>query len=165
MVARNSQQTAESYIDWLAAAGYKPHDMLAERDALSFKEQKTQYKLQLSRRCPTVSYQVDGNLIDEGYKCDFMVLAGHEDAPGPWTQVLVELKGTAVEHAITQLESSIKHPMLIHRDVAVRKARIVAQSFPSHKSNPVVEKARRRFQTLYKCELKTVKSNQPDKIF
>lgn len=52
-----------------------------------------------------------------------------------------------------------KHPS--NDDV---RARIVGQSFPSSKSNPVMEKAKQEFRKKYNCDLRSMKSGQDDKL-
>lgn len=44
------------------------------------------------------------------------------------------------------------------------RARIVAQSFPSNKSNPTMEKAKQEFRKDYNCDLRGMKSGQEDKL-
>ena len=148
----------------LIAKGFSPYHKLADREDLSLKENCTKYVMQLEKRTPTVSFHVDGYIINEGNKCDYIVMAQSDVRKNRWTEILVELKGTDVKKAIEQLESSLNADILKNGLIESLKARLVALSFPSHKSNPVLEKARRRFERVYKCELKTVKSGQPDKI-
>lgn len=146
----------------LIAAGFVPSHSLADRDQLSVKEVRTIYIMRLSRRCSTIAFQVDGRIISSGNKCDYIILIN--DRATTWTEILTELKGTDVDHAITQLEESLKAAILDNPTITTKKARIVAQSFPSNKSNPNLAKAKRRFLSTYGCELKTVKSGQPDTV-
>jgi len=150
--------------DSLIAKGFVPHHQLAQRKELSLKENRTKYVMNLCSNCLTVSFRVDGQIIEEGDKCDYVVLAEHDPVSHLWKEIFVELKGTDVEHAISQLEASLGADILKNPMISQRKARIVALSFPSSKSNPAVEKAKRRFQSIYNCELKSVKSGQPDMI-
>lgn len=120
--------------------------------------------MKCATKVPVGCFKVDGYLIKEGQKCDYMVLVQPDAKVVEFVQVLVELKGTDVEHAIKQLESSLSNSLLQHSSIRAKKARIVAQSFPSSKSNPAVAMAKRRFWNSYKCELKTVKSGQLDKV-
>ena len=48
-------------------------------------------------------YEVDGKIITEGNKCDYMVL--NDDMK---TAYLIELKGDRIHHAIKQLEDTLK---------------------------------------------------------
>lgn len=165
MAEKVSGARKPSYTDTLKAAGHEPKHAPADRRELSFKEKGTCYRMTFGRSCPTVSYAVDGEMVKDGNKCDYMALVGHEATAAPWTQVLVELKGVDIKHGLVQLEESLKHPMLNHDDITVRKARLAGRSFPSSRNNMDVERARKQFMSRYHCELKTVKSNQPDKIF
>lgn len=139
---------------------------LAERQNLSLKEKQTIYRLEFDRRRLCVSFQVDGDIVKNGNKCDFLVLAQEDDKDRDkkWKAVFIELKGTDVEHALTQLDASMSNPLLNHDSTSVRHARIVAKSFPSSKSNPKFEKAKRDFKVRHKCSLKQVSSGNPDLI-
>ena len=48
-------------------------------------------------------YLIDGNIIKEGNKCDYMVL--NDDMK---TAYLIELKGDRIHHAIKQLEDTLR---------------------------------------------------------
>lgn len=148
----------------LIANGFTPHHTLADRERLSLKEKRTQYIMQLSEKFPTASFQIDGKIITEGNKCDFIILVKHNPIAHLWKEVFIELKGTDIKHAIEQLETTLKIEILQHPTINERKARIVALSFPSYKSNPTIELAKRRFLSSYRCELKSVKSGQPDQV-
>ncbi|MDE7190033.1 MAG: hypothetical protein K2N96_07820, partial [Muribaculaceae bacterium] len=54
---------------------YSPAQSLASRENLSIKETKTTYKLSFGIRRQSVVYQIDGNIITEGNKCDYLILA------------------------------------------------------------------------------------------
>lgn len=150
--------------DRLKKLGYMPCIPLDMRERLSLKEERTTYVLKCAKKAPITCFKVDGYIITEGRKCDYMILVQDILVPNLFMQILVELKGTDVAHAISQLESSLTNHLLQHNSINSRKARIVAQSFPSSKSNPIIANAKRNFLTKYKCELKTVKTNQPDII-
>lgn len=145
----------------LVALGYNPEQGMAIRKLVSVSEKGKVYKLQITESRKSIVYQVDGNIITDGNKCDKMILVEH--TADEWTQILVELKGGDVSHAILQLESSLKHPNLQHPSNKEKMARIVATSFPSSRGNPILEKAKIRFLRNYNCDLRGVKSNQPDK--
>lgn len=146
----------------LVSLNYYPSNLLCLRDRLSIKEDRTTYILALDDKLKTVSFQIDGYIICDGLKCDHLILI--QNAGNQWCEIFVELKGTDVNHAIEQLESTISREPFAQTSSSHKKARIVAQSFPSNKSNPIVEKAKRRFLNKYRCELKSVKSLQPDRI-
>lgn len=140
---------------------------LAERQNLSLKEKQTIYRLEFDRRRSCVAFQVDGDIVKRGNKCDFLVLAREESKSGEekWKAVFIELKGTDVKHALIQLDASMSNPLFNHASTSERHARIVAKSFPSSKSNPKFEKAKRDFKTKHKCSLKQVPSGNPDLIY
>ena len=139
---------------------------LAERKNLSIKEQQTLYRLEFDRRRSIVVFHIDGDIVKTGNKCDFLVLAKQEEnsPEEDWKAIFVELKGTDVVHALTQLDASMSDSRLNHPSITERHARIVAKSFPSSKSNPKFEKAKRDFKIKHKCSLKQISSGAPDLI-
>lgn len=139
---------------------------LAERKNLSLKEKQTIYRLEFTQRRSCSVFHIDGDIIKEGNKCDFLILAKQEEYQPEenWKAIFVELKGTDVEHALVQLDTSMSDPKMKHSSIKERHARIVAKSFPSSKSNPKFEKAKRDFKTRHKCSLKQVSSGCPDVI-
>lgn len=84
---------------------FAPYLPLTDRKNLSLKEQQTLYKLDFGKRRKCVSYQIDGNIIKTGNKCDFLILAKQEEDENNnnWKAIFVELKGTDVEHALNSL--------------------------------------------------------------
>lgn len=155
-----TQSTLHSHL----SLRHTPHMPLALRQRLSLKEQRTVYCAEFGERRESVVYHVDGDIITEGYKCDFLILADRKDNKRSWLGVFVELKGTDVEHALQQLEATLRHPELNHPSVSGRHARIVARSFPSSKANPRFEAAKRRFKMTLKTSLKQVKSGDTDRL-
>lgn len=145
---------------------YKPKLALCSRENLSLKEQQTEYRLQFGNQRTCVAYQIDGTIITKGNKCDYLVLAKQNENPqdNNWKAIFVELKGTDVEHALEQLDASMSNSKLKHSSINERHARIVAKSFPSNKSNPKFEAAKRIFKEKHKCSLKQVSSKQPDLV-
>ncbi len=140
---------------------------LAQRKNLSLKEKQTVYRLEFNQRVECGCFQIDGDIIKTGNKCDFLVLAQENESNNKeerWKEVFVELKGTDVEHALVQLDASMSHSKMKHSSISERHARIVAKSFPSSKSNPKFEKAKRDFKIKHKCSLKQVSSGCPDMI-
>ncbi len=106
------------------------------------------------------------HIITEGNKCDYLVLAKQDENPqnNNWKAIFIELKGTDVEHALEQLDASMSNGELKHGSINERHARIVAKSFPSSKSNPKFEAAKRTFKEKHKCSLKQVSSGCPDLV-
>ena len=151
----------------LVTAGYTSSQSLQSRKIVTVAEQGRKYTLQLSGKEPSVVYDIDGYIIREGQRCDKLVLvdlcqAGDSES---WAEIFVELKGKDVAHAIDQLRETIKNPLFKHPANKKIKARIVAASFPSNKSNPIVEKAKIEFaKKPYFCELRCLKNGQKDTI-
>lgn len=147
---------------------YTPKLPLTDRKSLSLKERNTTYRLNFSKSRLSVAYQIDGNIITKGNKCDYLVLARQDNSERDdekWKSVFVELKGTDVLHAILQLDATLDNEMFKHPSINEIHARIVAKSFPANTANVEFEKARRRFKTKHKnCIFKQVSSNQPDFI-
>lgn len=146
---------------------YPPRLPLAERENLSIKETNTTYKLCFGKRRQSVAYQVDGNIIKEGNKCDFLILARQDNTEDneKWKSIFVELKGKDVLHALEQLDATLDNKVFRHTSINEVHARIVAKSFPANNANTEFEKAKRRFKAKHKnCSFKQVSSNQPDVI-
>lgn len=144
----------------LEEEGYIVEQPLTVRKKVSTSENGKRYTLEISDSKESVVYQVDGHIITQGNKCDKMVLV--ERANDDWMQILVELKGVDVNHAIVQLESTLQNGKLKHPTNKEKRARIVAASFPANRGNTVLEKAKIRFRQVYQCDLRGLKSNQPD---
>ena len=145
----------------LQREGYSTEQPLTARKVVSTAEKGKRYVLQVNDSKESVVYQVDGQIITAGSKCDKMVLV-KEDSSN-WIQIFVELKGVDVHHAIEQLETTLQNEMLKHPTNKEKRARIVAASFPANRGDVTMEKAKVRFIKAYKCDLRGLKSNQPDK--
>ena len=147
----------------LMSSGFLPQQEWMQRTLISVKENGKKYILKVSENCFSSVFQIDGCIIREGEKCDKLILC--EVTPNSITlnEVFVELKGCDVSHAIKQLEATLQCPTLKHTSTR-RFARIIASSYPSSKNNPMVERAKVRLRTQYQCELKCLKSNQPDTL-
>lgn len=145
---------------------FSPEFPLVLRENLSLKEQQTKYVLRFGKRRSCVVYRIDGYIITEGNRCDYVVLSKQDESESDnrWKAIFVELKGTDVEHALKQLDAGMSNPRLKHDSINERHARIVAKSFPSSKSNPKFEAAKRLFKQRHNCSLKQVSSGTPDLI-
>lgn len=144
--------------------GYVPEQDWMIRKVLSTVEKGQKYRLEGIEGMNSVVFQVDGKIIATGSKCDKLVIVEKDAGSKKEVGILVELKGKDVMHAVDQLEATLKYGLLKHSNVCTKKARIVASAFPSSSGNLTVEKAKVRFLKNYHCELKTLKSMQPDKI-
>lgn len=105
--------------------------------------------------------------MKDGQRCDKLILVKRSEndvEPEQWTEVFVELKGVDTGHAINQLRETLKKSIFKHSSNDIVRARIVAQSFPSNKSNPTMEKAKSEFRKNYNCDLRGMKSGQEDKL-
>ena len=147
----------------LTAQGFAPEQALMPRKTVSTAEKGVKYTLEDLADRNTVVYQVDGSIITDGNKCDKLVLvelkAGEE-----WAEIFVELKGTDVKHALEQIKATVGKQIFQHASNKDIRARIVAKSFPSSKSSPEVEKARKELKSKHNCELKTIKNGQKDRL-
>lgn len=141
--------------------GYAAEQQFNVRKVITVSEKGKRYTLQICSLKESVVYQVDGYIITVGNKCDKMILVKNND--DDWIQIFVELKGVDVGHAIVQLESTLQNKKLEHPANKEKRARIVAASFPANRGNTIMEKAKIRFLQKYGCDLRGLKSNQPDK--
>ena len=149
--------------DVLCSKSFHPEKERDMRSELSVKEKGVSYVLRLKSKLYTSVFQIDGKIICDGNKCDKLVVVEFPDNEG-WANVFVELKGSNVSHAIVQLESTLRHPLFHDEHPQKSYARIVSTSMPMRRNDPEWEKAQIRFLKNYKCELKRVKSQQPDSL-
>lgn len=159
------QKTYKSTHERLVEAGFSPEQPLMVRAKVSTAEKGKRYTLVTSGREESVVYAVDGNIVKKGQRCDKLILVKRSISgvePEQWTESFIELKGVDTNHAIGQLRETLKNPIFKHPSNDVVRARIVAQSFPSNKSNPAMEKAKQEFRKAYNCDLRGMKSGQED---
>lgn len=153
--------------DRLASDGFLPEQLLKVREKVSVSENGKRYLLSTNGIEESVVYAVDGNIVKEGQRCDKLVLVRQSAkgiTPERWTEIFVEMKGVDTNHAIDQLRQSLKKSVFKHPSNADIRARIVAQSFPSNKSNPTMEKAKQEFRKYFLCDLRGMKTGQNDKL-
>ena len=139
-------------IDKLARLGFDPEQTLQERKEIVVKEKGKEYRLTLEPQKLCAAYQVDGHIIKEGNKCDKLVVAVVDK--DRWVETFVELKGRDTEHAIKQLETTIQNTVFAHPTIVEKRARIVGQRIPRCNGSSVVERAKKKFKTMYKCDLR-----------
>ena len=121
------------------------------RDQFVCSEKRSRYALSLDPKMEGWRYQVDGYIIKEGDKCDALILVKDGD---DFAEVFVELKGSDVSHAITQLEETLKNDLFKGSDSLVRWARIAIYSYPkSLRLDQEVDKKTGAFLKKYRCEL------------
>lgn len=140
-----------------------PEQPLNPRKIVSVKEKGTRYLGSVRPPRNTVVFQIDGNIIIEGNKCDKLILSDDND-PNCCIGHFVELKGCDIKHAIQQLKSTLECPLFKDSSLSKKFARVVGNSFPSSAGNPIVEKAKIYFKRNYHCELRMLKSDQPDQV-
>lgn len=114
-------------------------------------EKRSKYVLSLDPPMEGWRYQVDNYIITEGDKCDALILVKEG---GDVAEVFVELKGSDVSHAITQLEETLKHSLFKDNDFLSRWGRIAVYSYPkSQLLDREVDKKAGEFLKKYRCEL------------
>ena len=139
----------ETY-DKLSVNGFSPADH-GVRNQFVCSERRSKYVLSLEPSMEGWRYQVDNYIITAGDKCDALILAKEG---GDYAEVFVELKGSDVSHAITQLEETLKHDLFKNNDFLLRWARIAVYSYPkSQLLDQVVDKKTGEFLKKYRCEL------------
>lgn len=151
----------------LMAEGFKPEQPLRIRAKISIGEKGKRYMLDTDGVEESAVYGVDGYILKHGQRCDKLVLvkrSAKDVKPEIWAETFVELKGVDTAHAIDQLRQTLKQPIFKHASNEIVRARIVAQSFPSNKSNPTMEKAKQEFRRDYNCDLRGMKTGQVDKL-
>lgn len=153
---------AENTYSFLKESGFEPSQKLLVRKILATTEHGERYHLNISGNKKSSLFQVDGYIVTIGKKCDKLVLV--EKEADDWAEIFVELKGVDVFSAIDQLRTSLENPIFKHVTNKELRARIVAQSFPSNKSNPIMEKAKIEFRQKYHCDLRGMKNGQEDSI-
>lgn len=164
---KSEKKSYNSTHERLIAEGYEPEQGLQVRAKISISEKGKRYLLTTNGKEECVAYAVDGNIVKDGQRCDKLVLvkrSANDAKPERWTEVFVELKGVDTNHAIDQLRQTLKKTIFKHSTNDDIRARIVAQSFPSNKSNPMMEKAKQEFRKDYDCDLRGMKTGQEDRI-
>lgn len=153
-----------STYDSLISSGFKPQLPLEVRKTVVTQELGKKYTLDITKSYPSAVFQVDGNIIKAGLKCDKLVMVKTSDSPSEeWTQIFVELKGHDAIHGMEQLLATAKNDIFANATNKTRKARLVATSCPSNKANPTVEKLKRDFSKM-KIDYKSLKPGQKDKL-
>jgi len=153
---------ADNTYSFLKKSGFEPSQELLVRKKLATTEHGKRYHLNIFDNKKSSLYQVDGYIVTVGKKCDKLVLV--EKETDDWAEIFVELKGVDVASAIDQLRVSLENPIFKHATNKELRARIVAQSFPSNKANPIMEKAKIEFLQKYHCDLRGMKNGQKDSI-
>jgi hypothetical protein len=152
----------ENTYSLLKDRGYEPEQDLAVRKIIATTEFGKRYHLNIRRSQKSSLFQIDGYIVTNGKRCDKLILVERNE--NDWAEIFIELKGIDVASAIEQLKTCLDNPIFKHITNKELRARIIAQSFPSNKSNPIMEKAKIEFIKKYHCDLRGMKSGQQDSI-
>ena len=153
---------AENTYSALKESGYAPEQELSVRRIVATSELGKRYHLNVSQSMRSSLFQIDDYIVTEGKRCDKLVLV--EKAEDNWAEIFVELKGVDVISGVEQLKACLTNPLFKHITNKELRARIIAQSFPSNKSNPMMEKAKIEFRQKFHCDLRGLKNGQQDSI-
>lgn len=139
----------ETYVK-LSEKGFNPADH-GVRNQFVCSEKRSKYTITLEPSMEGWRYKVDNYIITEGDKCDALILV--KDG-SDYVEVFVELKGSDVSHAITQLEETLKNSLFKNNDFLLRWARIAVYSYPKSQMLDIeVDKKIGEFLKIYRCEL------------
>lgn len=111
---------------------------------IKFEEKKSKIVFHNSKRALFYCIQVDGCAIKTGVKCDNML------ANDAGLEYYIELKGCDVDHAIIQLEETIKKLSEDYIDWP-KKAFIISTRQPA--IDVKIQNAKKRFRKNYNAEL------------
>lgn len=153
---------AENTYSSLKKSGFTPEQELSVHKILSTGEHGKRYRLIINGNKLSSVFQIDGNIITEGKRCDKLVLV--ENEKNDWAEIFVELKGVDVSSAIGQLKACLENKIFKHSTNKEIRARIVALSFPSNKADLKMENAKIEFRQKYHCDLRGMKNGQEDSI-
>ncbi|NEP22200.1 hypothetical protein [Moorena sp. SIO3I6] len=112
-----------------------------------FKENKSKLTFENSNRDKILKIKVDGCAIadDETMRCDYAVVPNEE------VEIYVELKGSKIDHAVKQIESTIKllsdNPKKIDKRCFVVSTRVPKQGTD-------IQKLQRKFNNNYNAEFR-----------
>ena len=156
----------------LLGEGFKPSLELEKRSVFVVKENGCKFRMEGMEAYFSCGFQIDGDVISDGEaKCDkLLLIALDKDQKaigenGKWLRIFIELKGANAEHAVSQLEDTLKHELfasLLKKEKQVAYA--VAKSIPSNSSYRELTKIRERFQKQHKCRLEIIKPGNPQTL-
>jgi hypothetical protein len=99
----NYQVNLINYLSWnIANMNFGNCETTTEQNIIVLKENRSRLLIKNSRNEKIRRIVVDGCAITEGQRCDFLIIDANSG------EYFVELKGCDVEHAIKQLEATIK---------------------------------------------------------
>ncbi len=164
---KRGEREYSSTFDRLTIEGFASEQNLQSRSKVTVSEKGKRYALVTTEGQDSVVYAVDGYIVKDGQRCDKLVLVRRTPKgliPENWSEVFVELKGTDIDHAVAQLRATLSNSLFKHPANDDIRARIVAQSFPAHKSDPTMENAKKEFRKNFKCDLRGMKTGQEEKL-
>ena len=157
----------------LLRKGFNPNPELMKRREFVVEENRCRFRMKEMEAYPSCGFQIDGGVIsEEGVRrCDKLLLIALDKNQkaigenGKWLRVFIELKGANVEHAVSQLEDTLKHELFATLPKGEKQvAYAVATQIPSNRSSSEIAKARERFPKKYKCRLEIIKSDNPQRL-
>ena len=139
--------------DRLDAYEGQPEQMWRERKAVSVGERGQSYQVTFVDALPTAVYAIDGGIITDNnvLKCDKLILIEGDNRQ--FVELFVELKGRDIEHAISQMEATLKNNLFKDASVKAKQARIIGRNIPRNSGRAVTEIAKKIFLAIYKCRL------------
>lgn len=139
--------------DKLDAFDGQPEQEWNKRKGISVGERGQVYRANFSQEYMSAVYAIDGGIIKDYdiVKCDKLVLLDLDNQT--LFELFVELKGANIQHAIKQVEATLKNPLFKDSTVKIREARIVGRRIPSNTGNSITEKAKKNFISRYNCRL------------
>lgn len=107
--------------DKLDAFDGQPEQGWKKRKGISVGERGQVYRANFSQEYLSAVYAIDGGIIKDYniVKCDKLVLLDLDNQT--LFELFVELKGANIQHAIKQVEATLKNPLF--KDSAVKKKR------------------------------------------
>lgn len=142
---------------------FRPEQDYSPRSTISVKENGKRYSVKLCEARDSAVFQIDGDIIKTGQRCDKLILFEASDAT-KWNEVFIELKGKDITHAIDQLEATVKKDLFRDGSVVKYHARIVGKNIPRNTSGSILTRAKIRFLKDYKCDLRAVNPGTSDKL-
>ena len=113
------------------------------------KNNKSKFRLDNQKKAKIRVVRVDDCAIKQGLRCDYLLILPDN------LEIYVELKGKNVEHAVKQLESSIKQ---LTDSLSAEKLCFVASTrFPI--TSPQIQKLKKNFKRNYNAKL-TIKNGE-----
>lgn len=126
----------------------------SKNSLIPLRDQQVSLRLHNSQKIAVEVVRVDGCVrhFDAQPKCDFIVGFTALGINHCW---FIELKGSDVAHACTQLDNTIKQVKPLKTGFTLR-AYIVCDSYP--KANTRVQGSKLKFMRDYRCQLATLKN-------